>query len=134
MILAIYLGFGLSGGSLITYSGNPAKVSGRAPLTGLPSYPGILVTIDGLGPLQSYDGAGASKAPDNILYVLNDLSVVSGNQLQLDIPAPFFLDINNANPININELRARFLPATGQKQNPSLSFSGNPSITLLIDG
>lgn len=134
MILAIYLGFGLSGGSLITYSGNPATVSGRAELTGLPSYPGILVTIDGLGMLESYDGAGTSKAPDNILYVLNDLSVVSGNQLQLDIPAPFYLNMNNANPININELRARFLPATGQKQNPSLAFSGNPSITLLIDG
>lgn len=134
MLLAIYLGFGLSGGSLITYTGNPATVSGRGELTGLPSYPGILVTIDGLGPLQSYDGAGASKAPDNILYVLNDLSIVSGNQLQLDIPAPFYLDMNNAHPINVNELRARFLPATGQKQNPSLAFSGNPSITLLIDG
>jgi hypothetical protein len=42
--------------------------------------------------------------------------------------------MNNPNPININELRARFLPATGYKLNPTLSFSGKPSLTLLIDG
>jgi hypothetical protein len=102
-------------------------------MEGIASYPGILVVIDGLGPLQSYDGAGTSKAPDNILYVLNDLAMAN-NTLRLDIPAPFYLDMNNSSPLNVNELRVRFLPATGQKQNPALSFSGNPSVTLLIDG
>jgi hypothetical protein len=134
MILAIYMGFGLSGGAPIIYSGNPASLNGRAEMTGIANYPGILVTIDGLGPLQSYDGAAQSKAPDNILYVLNDLSIINGNNLQLDVPAPFFLDLNNPNPININELRARFLPASGQFANPVLTFSGKPSLTLLIDG
>ena len=134
MILAIFMGFGLSGGSPIIYSGNPATLGGRAEMTGIANYPGILVTIDGLAPLQSFDGASQSKSQDNILYVLNDLSVINGNNLQLDIPAPFFLDLNNANPVNINELRARFLPASGQFANPALSFSGKPSLTLLIDG
>jgi hypothetical protein len=134
-LLATYCGFGLNGGSAIKYYGNPANVQGRDELTGLPSYPGILVTIDGLGgSLQSYDGADSSKAQDNILYVVNDLSVINNNQLQLDIPAPFFLDIGNSVPINITELRARFLPAAGQKVNSSLEFSGKPSLALLIDG
>ena len=134
IVLGQYLGFGNEGGAAMTYSGNPASIGGRSQLKGLPAYPGIMVVIDGLGPLQSYDGAGTSRAPDNIIYVLNDLTNVSSNLLQIDIPAPFYLDLNNANPININELRARFLPATGQKDNPSLSFSGKPSLTLLIDG
>jgi hypothetical protein len=134
MVLAIFMGFGLAGGSPIIYSGNPATLGGRAEMTGIANYPGILVTIDGLGPLQSFDGAAQSKSQDNIVYVLNDLSIINGNNLQLDIPAPFYLDLNNANPININELRARFLPASGQFANPALSFSGKPSLTLLIDG
>lgn len=134
MVLAIFMGFGLSGGSPIIYSGNPATLGGRAEMTGIANYPGILVTIDGLGPLQSFDGAAQSKSQDNIVYVLNDLSIINGNNLQLDIPAPFYLDLNNANPINVNELRARFLPASGQFANPALSFSGKPSLTLLIDG
>lgn len=134
MILAIFMGFGLAGGSPLIYAGNPATLSGRAEMTGIANYPGILVTIDGLGPLQSFDGASQSKSQDNIVYVLNDLSIINGNNLQLDIPAPFFLDLNNANPINVNELRARFLPASGQFANPALSFSGKPSLTLLIDG
>lgn len=134
MILAIFMGFGLSGGSQIIYAGNPAILSGRAEMTGIASYPGILVTLDGIGPLQSFDGAAQSKAPDNIVYVLNDLSIINGNNLQLDIPSPFYLDLNNAHPININELRARFLPASGQYANPALTFSGKPSLTFLIDG
>lgn len=133
VLLAIFLGFGLSGGQPINYDGNPATVNGRSVMEGIASYPGILVVIDGLGPLQSYDGAGTSKAPDNILYVLNDLALAN-NTLRLDIPAPFYLDMNNSSALNVNELRVRFLPATGQKQNPALSFSGNPSVTLLIDG
>lgn len=134
MVLAIYMGFGLSGGSPLIYSGNPAILGGRAEMTGIANYPGILVTIDGLGPFQSYDGAAQSKSPDNILYVLNDLSVINGNNLQLDIPAPFYLDLNNPHPLNVNELRARFLPASGQYTNPVLTFSGKPSLTLLIEG
>ena len=132
--LATYLGFPNEGNNPILYNGNPASLGGLEEMSGIPANPGILVTIDGLGPLQSYDGAGQSKAPDNIIYVINDLTNLNSNQLQIDIPAPFYLDLNNANPININELRARFLPATGYKLNPTLSFSGKPSLTLLIDG
>lgn len=132
--LATYFGFPNEGTNPILYSGNPASLGGVEEMSGIPANPGILVTIDGLGPLQSYDGASQSRAPDNIVYVINDLTHLNSNQLQIDIPAPFYLDLNNANPININELRARFLPATGYKLNPTLSFSGKPSLTLLIDG
>jgi len=132
--LATYLGFPNEGTNAILYSGNPASLGGLEEMSGIPANPGILVCIDGLGVLESYDGAGLSRAPDNILYVINDLTNLNSNQLQIDIPAPFYLNMNNANPININELRARFLPATGYKLNPTLSFSGKPSLTLLIDG
>jgi hypothetical protein len=132
--LATYVGFGDEAGTDIVYSGNPAVLGGREPMSGLPANSGVLVVLDGLGPLQSFDGAATSRAPDNILYVLNDLTNVNSNVLQIDIPAPFYLDLNNAHPINVNELRARFMPATGYKLNPTLSFSGKPSLTLLIDG
>jgi hypothetical protein len=130
--LSIYLGHPTAGNTLQEYAGNPAELQPTTQMRGIPEYPGILVTLDGLGPLQSYDGASSSKAPDNILYVLHDLSTVTGNQVELDIPAPFYLDINNANPININELRVRLLPAAGQESNPVLTFTGKPCITLLI--
>jgi hypothetical protein len=132
--LATYVGFGDEAGTDIVYSGNPAVLGGREPMAGLPANSGVLVVLDGLGPLQSFDGAATSRAPDNILYVLNDLTNVNSNILQIDIPAPLYLDLNNAHPINLNELRARFMPATGFKLNPTLSFSGKPSLTLLIDG
>jgi hypothetical protein len=131
--LARFLGFSGVGTSVVTYAGNPAHLEGRDNVSGFASYPGILVTLDGLGPFESFDGAATSRAPDNILYVLNDLKTISANTLQLDIPAPFYLNLNNANPVNVNELRVRFLPAAGQTSNPVLSFSGKPSITLLID-
>ena len=134
VVLGQYLGFGSDGGSDIAYSGNPATVSGRTGMSGFLTYPGIIVALDGLGPLQSFDGGAKSRAPDNIIYVLNDLKQLSNNLLQVDIPSPFYLDLNNPQPINVNELRARFLPATGYEENPVLSFLGNPSLTLLIDG
>jgi hypothetical protein len=131
--LAKFLGFGTAGNTIIKYGGYPATLESRDNVSGFSSYPGILVTLDGLGPFESFDGAATSRAPDNILYVLNDLKTISVNTLQLDIPAPFYLNLNNANPVNVNELRVRFLPAAGQTSNPVLSFSGKPSITLLID-
>ena len=133
ILLSTFLGFGLNGGRPIKYSGNPARLQARGEMLGIAAYPGILVAIDGLGPLESYDGAANSSAQDNILHVINDLSVVSNNQLQLDIPAPFYLNMKNPKPITITELRARFLPATGQKSNPVLEFTGKPSLAILID-
>lgn len=131
--LELFLGFGSEGSTIITYGGNPAILNPRYQMRGLPSYPGILVAVDGLGNFQSYDGAATSKSADNILYVLHDLSTIAGSIVELDVPAPFYLDMNNAHPININELRVRLLPAAGQASNPVLSFSGKPCITLLID-
>jgi len=133
-LLATYFGLGRSVNAPINYTGNPATLVGREEMVGLAAYPGILIQIDGLGKLSSYDGSPQSKGQDNIVYVVNDLSVVSGNQIQLDVPAPFFLDIKNSHPITVTELRARFLPVSGGVSNTNISFSGKPSLTLLIDG
>jgi hypothetical protein len=124
----------MNGASIIPYKGNPAHLQAREELLGLASYPGILITVDGLGPLESFDGSIDSRSQSNIVYVINDLSVVTSNQLQLDIPAPFYLNLKNSAPININELRAQFLPSSGSVTNKAISFSGKPSLTLLIDG
>jgi hypothetical protein len=131
--LALFLGFPTAGNSLEEYSGNPAVLPATSRMKGLPQYPGILVVVDGLGAFQSFDGASSSRSQDNIIYVLHDLSVVNANIIQLDVPAPFYLDINNSNPINVNELRVRLLPASGQESNPVLTFTGKPCITLLIE-
>jgi hypothetical protein len=133
-LLATFCGFGMNGASIIPYKGNPARLQAREELLGLASFPGILITVDGLGPLESFDGSSDSRSQSNIVYVINDLSVVTSNQLQLDIPAPFYLNLKNSAPININELRARFLPSSGSVTNKAISFSGKPSLTLLIDG
>lgn len=131
--LELYLGFPSAGNGIQKYAGNPAVLEATSHMKGLPQYPGILVVVDGLGAFQSFDGASTSRSQDNIIYVLHDLSVVNANIIQLDVPAPFFLDINNSNAINVNELRIRLLPASGQESNPVLTFTGKPCVTLLIE-
>jgi len=133
-LLAVFAGFGMNGSAIIPYKGNPAKLQGRDDLLGLAAYPGILISVDGLGPLDSFDGSKDSRSQSNVVYVINDLSVVTSNQLQLDVPSPFFLSIKNSGTINVNELRARFLPSAGSLTNTAIAFSGKPSLTLLIDG
>lgn len=132
-LLATYCGFALIGTSQIPFNGNPAVIKGRDQMLGVAVYPSILVAVDGLGPLQSYDGSSDSKSQDNIVYCINDLTVIKSNQLQLDVPNYFSLNINNNAAINVSELRARFLPSAGSASNRALTFSGKPSLSLLIE-
>ena len=135
VMLATFAGFGMNGSSMIPYKGNPAHLEARETLIGLAAYPGLLISVDGLpGLLESFDGSKDSRSQSNVVYVVNDLSVVTSNQLQLDIPAPFFLNLKNSTAVNINELRARFLPSAGSLTNKAITFSGKPTLTLLIDG
>jgi len=134
-MLATFAGFGMNGSSIIPYKGRPAHLEARETLVGLAAYPGLLISVDGLpGLLESFDGSKDSRSQSNVVYVVNDLSVVTSNQLQLDIPAPFYLNLKNSAPVNINELRARFLPSAGSLTNKAITFSGKPTLTLLIDG
>lgn len=135
VMLATFAGFGMNGSSIIPYKGRPAHLEARETLVGLAAYPGLLISVDGLpGLLESFDGSKDSRSQSNVVYVVNDLSVVTSNQLQLDIPAPFYLNLKNSAPVNINELRARFLPSAGSLTNKAITFSGKPTLTLLIDG
>lgn len=126
-ILAMYCGF-QSQKSNITYSGDPAHLSSWSIITGIPAFPGILVTIDGLGILKSFDGASSSKSPSNIIYSVNEMQEES-HFLQLDVPQPLYLDIGNPTEINVNELRVKLYEAAGYNQ---LSFLGNPSFSFII--
>ena len=126
-ILAMYCGF-QSQKDTISYSGNPAHLVSWGTITGIPAYPGILVTIDGLGILKSFDGAATSKSPSNIIYSVNQMAEDS-QFLQLDIPQPLYLDIGNPYEINVNELRVKLYEAGGYNQ---LSFLGNPSFSFVI--
>lgn len=127
-ILALYCGF-VAERNIIAYKGDPAHVASRAPILGLPAYPGILITIDGLGLLKSHDGASTAKSPANIVYSVNELQNLT-QYLQLDVPEPLYLDVGNPHPINVNELRVRLYEAGGY--NP-LTFIGNPSFSFIID-
>jgi len=127
-ILALYCGFANERNKII-YRGDPATLISRTEIGGVPGYPGILVTIDGLGLLKSFDGAAVAKSPANIIYSVNELQ--DKNQyLQLDVPQPLYLDIGNAAPINVNELRVRLFEAGGFNQ---LTFIGKPSFSFIID-
>jgi hypothetical protein len=127
-ILALYCGFSGERNAII-YRGDPAIVTGRTPVGGLPGFPGVLVTLDGLGLLKSHDGAATAKSPANIVYSVNELQDKQ-QYLQLDVPEPLYLDVGNPSPINVNELRVRMFEAGGF--NP-LSFIGKPSFSFIID-
>jgi hypothetical protein len=127
-ILALYCGFSGERNAII-YRGDPAIVTGRTSIGGLPGFPGVLVTLDGLGLLKSHDGAATAKSPANIVYSVNELQDKQ-QYLQLDVPEPLYLDVGNPSPINVNELRVRMFEAGGF--NP-LSFIGKPSFSFIID-
>jgi len=127
-ILALYCGFSGERNAII-YRGDPAIVTGRTNIGGLPGFPGVLVTLDGLGLLKSFDGAATAKSPANIVYSVNELQDKQ-QYLQLDVPEPLYLDIGNPSPININQLRVRLFESGGY--NP-LSFIGKPSFSFIID-
>ena len=127
-ILASYCGFP-GERNRIAYKGDPATLTSRAAVSGLPGSPGVLICLEGLGLLKSYDGAATAKSPVNIVYSLNELQDKS-QYLQLDVPEPLYLDIGNPRPININELRVRMFEAGGYNQ---LQFIGNPSFSFIID-
>lgn len=127
-ILSLYCGFAGERNPIV-YRGDPATVISRTAVGGLPGYPGVLVTIDGLGLLRSYDGAATAKSPANIIYSVNELHDKQ-QYLQLDIPEPLYLDIGNPTPINVNELRVRLYEAGGYNV---LTFIGKPSFSFMID-
>lgn len=125
--LSDYFGFSREY-SVITYRGNPAILTGFSIMTGIPNWSGILVCLEGIGMLKSYDGARAARSPNNILYCLNAIRSLN-EYVQVDIPAPIYLDLKNAKDINISELRIRLLEASGFTP---VKFIGNPSFTLVI--
>ena len=125
--LAMYCGFPGERNEIV-YRGNPATLVSRMDVGGSPAYPGVLVTLDGLGLLRSYDGAATAKSPANIIYSVNELQNKQ-QYLQLDVPQPLYLDVGNPAPINVNELRVRLFEAGGY--NP-LTFIGKPSFSFII--
>ena len=127
-ILSTYMGWSGDTNALL-YDGAPAKLRAPEPPQGISENAGVVVVIDGLGKLDSHDGSGFSKSMSNILYVLNTPDVL-GQLLKLDVAAPFYLNMNNKFPININELRIRFLAFAG---GTVLKFISKPSVTVLID-
>jgi hypothetical protein len=126
--LSTYMGF--SGDTnIILYEGLPAKLRAPEQPQGLSENAGVVVAIDGLGKLDSHDGSAFSRSMSNMIYVLNTPDTL-GQLLQLDVAAPFYLNMNNKFPINVNELRIRFLAFAG---GSVLKFIGKPSLTILID-
>jgi hypothetical protein len=126
--LSTYMGF--SGDTTpIAYDGSPAKLTAPEPPQGLSENAGVIVAIDGLGKLDSHDGSSFSRSMSNMLYVLNTPDVL-GQLLQIDVAAPFYLNMDNKFPINVNELRVRFLTVAG---GTVLKFIAKPSLTILID-
>jgi hypothetical protein len=130
--LASFCGFG-GQLSLISYEGNPAILKAPEPLLGLNAFGSILVTLDGVGKIASFDGSALSKSADNILYVLNTPASY-GQYIQVDVANIFYLDLDNSVDLNVNQLRVRFLSGAGyQSKERVLKFLGNPSVSILID-
>jgi hypothetical protein len=113
----------------IYYEGLPAKLRAPEPPQGLSENTGVVVSVDGLGKLDSHDGSAFSRSMSNMIYVLNTPDAL-GQLLQIDVAAPIYLNMNNKFPLNINELRVRFLAFAG---GTVLKFIGKPSLTILID-
>lgn len=130
--LATYAGFG-GIFSAIPYEGNPASLRAPEPMLGLANNGAILVTLDGIGRLQSFDGASQSKSAENIVYVLNSTATL-GQYLQIDMQKILYLDLDNEREVNVNQLRVRMLSVAGyQGENRVLKFLGSPSFTFVID-
>jgi hypothetical protein len=130
--LATYCGFG-GQLSLISYEGNPAILKAPEPLLGLNSFGSILITLDGIGKIASFDGSALSKSADNIIFVLNSPATY-GQYVQVDVANIFYLDLDNSTDLNVNQLRVRFLSGAGyQSKERVLKFLDNPSVSILID-
>lgn len=113
----------------IQYRGNPAILIAGSPMQAIPNWSGIIVCLEGIGLLQSFDGAKDSRSPANILYVINELKGVNNEFLQVDFPSPIYLNLKNGKDVNISDLRIRMLEAGGF--NP-VKFDGKPSFTLVV--
>lgn len=113
----------------IQFRGNPALLVAGSPMQAIPNWSGIIVCLEGIGLLQSFDGAKDSRSPANILYVINELKGVNNEFLQVDFPSPIYLNLKNGKDVNISDLRIRMLEAGGF--NP-VKFDGKPSFTLVV--
>ena len=129
--LAIYLG--LTDVTAQTFNGNPATLTSRQPMHGILRYPAIMVTLDGLGTLESYNLARTGSSSNNIANTVRVIYDVknSGSVIQKDYDATYYLDIGNTNTISVNQLRARLYGGANQNL---LDFVGYPSISIIIDG
>lgn len=132
--LASYLGFVNTVAH--TFEGDPGVLVSHHKMLGLIKYPGIMVTLNGLGVLKSYNLARTKRSNNiaNILHTIHD-NVDSGAVIAKDINPTYFLDIGNANPMSVNQLQARLYGGEsddGTTQNV-LNFVGYPSITILIE-
>jgi len=113
----------------IQYRGNPAILVAGSPMQAIPNWSGIIVCLEGIGLLKSFDGSKDTKSPSNILYVINELKGVNNESLQIDFPSPIYLNLKNGKDVNISDLRIRMLEASGF--NP-VKFDGKPSFTLVV--
>lgn len=113
----------------IQYRGNPAILIAGSPMQAIPNWSGIIVCLEGIGLLQSFDGSKDSRSPANILYVINELKGVNNEFLQIDFPSPIYLNLKNGKDVNVSDLRIRMLEAGGF--NP-VKFDGKPSFTLVV--
>ncbi len=130
--LATYSGFG-GIFSVIEYFGNPASLRAPEPMLGLANQGAVLITLDGVGKLASFDGSQESKSAANIVYVLNSAGAF-GQYIQVDVASLIYLDLQNSAELNVNQLRARFLSGAGyQTGERVLKFLGTPSLTFIID-
>ncbi len=126
--LADYFGFPRDFNK-IPYSGNPAILVAGSPMQAIPNWLGVIVCLEGIGLLKSFDGSKDTKSPSNILYVINELKGINNESLQIDFPSPIYLNLKNGQDVNISDLRIRMLESSGF--NP-IKFDGKPSFTLVV--
>jgi hypothetical protein len=130
--LATYTGFG-GIFSPIEYTGRPAVLTAPEPMLGLANQGAVLITLDGVGKIASFDGSQLSKSSTNTVYVMNSAGLY-GQYIQIDVASLIYLDLQNSVELNVNQLRARFLSGAGiQTGERVLKFLGTPSLTFVID-
>lgn len=125
-VLATYLGFHEES---YKTKGDPAEFTSETPIKGNETFPGVMLTIDGLD-LDTYNGTS-----DTYPQQLNILDVIYPEEkltkLRYVPPYPMRLDMKNPNEIVIRDITLHFAREDG-KNIKYLEFTGSPVITLEI--
>lgn len=105
---------------------NPAILKSESPMNWKKNMTGVMVVLDGLGVLSSYDAGLQAVGGNNILDVVPTDALYRVRYIN---PSMVQLSINNQRELSVNTLTAYFINASNGER---LAFRGKPTLVVVI--